>query len=131
VDVLLNYITKLDRIQKILETLEGVNVLNASKKRDEAVQLLHKFFPQMENLATQFRKYRKEFEWQARENAALKKEIADSKLGLNECLQMYDLQNKYEKLRTIYCRIPEKERQKAVKSLQPQRQSRDSHERGG
>ena len=114
--------------EKILEALDGVNLLNASRKRDEAVQLLHKFFPQMENLESQLRKYQKEIERQKRENRSLEKETTDGKLTLSERLQMYDLKSKHERLKTIYYAIPEEERQKAVKSLQPRQHQ--SHERG-
>jgi len=53
------------------------------------------------------------------------------KLGLSERLQMYNLQRDYEQLKTVYNAVPEEERKKAARAVfQPQRQSRDYHERG-
>ncbi len=37
--------------------LSGMNVLNAGKKKEEAIAMLKKWFPQMENLSSQLKKY--------------------------------------------------------------------------
>jgi len=47
---------------RITATLDGINPLNASKKRDEALVLLDRFFPNMENFETQIKKYKQEID---------------------------------------------------------------------
>ena len=39
-------------------TLDGINPLNAGKKKEEALSLLKKWFPQMENFSGQLKKYK-------------------------------------------------------------------------
>ena len=38
--------------------LDGINPLNAGKKKEEALSLLKKWFPQMENFSGQLKKYK-------------------------------------------------------------------------
>ena len=38
--------------------LDGINPLNAGKKKEEALSMLKKWFPQMENFSGQLKKYR-------------------------------------------------------------------------
>ena len=42
---------------KILQTLENITMFNAGKQKEEALQLLRKWFPQMENFLGQLKKY--------------------------------------------------------------------------
>jgi len=117
--------------EKIQEVLDSINPINAKKKKEELAPMLHKFIPQAESYFTHMKRYKREFERQERENAALEKEIADGKLGLSERLQMYNLQRDYEQLKRVYSAVPEEERKKAARAVfRPQRQSRDYHERG-
>jgi len=113
--------------EKIQETLDGINPINAKKKKEELAPMLRKFIPKVEDYFTHIKRYKGEFERQERENAALEREIADGKLNMSERLQMYDLQARHERLVKIYNAIPEDERKKAMRSLQPQ--GRRSHER--
>ncbi len=39
-------------------TLDGINPINAGKKKEEALSLLKKWFPQMENFFGQLKKYK-------------------------------------------------------------------------
>ena len=39
-------------------TLDGINPLNAGKKKEEALSMLKKWFPQMENFSGQLKKYK-------------------------------------------------------------------------
>ena len=38
--------------------LDGINPLNAGKKKEEALSMLKKWFPQMENFSGQLKKYK-------------------------------------------------------------------------
>ena len=43
--------------KKIAQTLDSITVFNAGKQKEEALQLLRKWFPQMENFLGQLKKY--------------------------------------------------------------------------
>ena|GEM_PF-6152616 len=43
-----------------MTALDGINPINAGKKRDEALALLKKFFPGLEDFDKQERKYKRE-----------------------------------------------------------------------
>ena len=43
--------------KKIVQTLDSITVFNAGKQKEEALQLLRKWFPQMENFLGQLKKY--------------------------------------------------------------------------
>ena len=118
--------------EKIQETLDSMTTLNAKKKKEELVPMLQKFIPQAEDYFTHMKWYKREFERQERENAALEKEIADGKLGLSERLQMYNLKRDYDQLKAVYNAVPEEERKKAARAVfRPHRQSRNQQDRGG
>ncbi len=59
--------------EQIRAVLDGINPLNAGKKRDKTIVLLHKFFPSTESLEAQLKKYRREFEMSEQANAELKR----------------------------------------------------------
>ena len=47
-----------DRARAIEAALDGINPLNAGKKKEEALSMLKKWFPQMEDFAGQLKKYK-------------------------------------------------------------------------
>ncbi len=101
-------------IKVIQAALGGINPLNAGKKRDEAMELLKKFFPDMEILETRFRRYKREFDRQEKENAALaKKAAAGEKEGFTKRLETAQLQADYYNLRRFVDSLPEEIRQQA------------------
>lgn len=57
----------------IQAALDGINPLNAGKRRDEALALLKKFFPGMENFEKQLRKYKREISKLETDKAELEK----------------------------------------------------------
>jgi len=63
---------------QIEAVLGSINPINAGKKRDEAIALLKKFIPGMEDYEKQARKYRKEIKALEAENAKLENEKAAS-----------------------------------------------------
>ena len=64
---------------QIQATIDSINPLNLGKKRNEAIALLHKFFPGMESFETQVKKYKREIDSLEKENAALVKERRQAK----------------------------------------------------
>ena len=115
--------------EKIQETLDSINPLNAGKKREEVITLLNKFFPGMESFEAQIRKYRREFERQEKVNASLKTEIEASKVGIMERLEAQQVKKDFERLKIVYEAIPEDIRREALASLRAQQQ-RQPRERG-
>lgn len=115
--------------EKIKETLDSINPLNAGKKRDELIPLITRFIPNMEIYLSSVKKYKDEFERQERVNASLKKEIEASKMSINERLDAHQLRRDFDRLKAIYDAIPEEYRREAAQSLRA-KQQRQPRERG-
>ena len=49
--------TIIHKNRRIEATLDGINPINAGKKKEEALAMLKKWFPQMENFSGQLKKY--------------------------------------------------------------------------
>ena len=67
-----------EQMKQITDLMGSINPLNTGKKKEEAIQLLTVFFPQMENFETLIRKYRKGFEILHNENERLKNRMDSS-----------------------------------------------------
>lgn len=99
---------------QIQASLDGINPLNASKKRDEALDLLQKFFPNMEKFETQVRKYRREIDRLEKSNAALaKKAAAGEKESFSKQLETAQLQADYHNLQRFVDLLPEEVKRQA------------------
>jgi len=99
---------------QITATLDGINPLNAIKKRDEALQLLNKFFPSMENFETQVKKYKSEIDRLENNNAVLKKRAeAGEKISINRSIEQGKLQSDYENLLRFVQLLPDEIKQQA------------------
>jgi hypothetical protein len=110
---------------KIQTVLEDINPLNAGKKRDEAIQLLRKFFPDMEDFETRTRKYKREFERQERENKELNKKLDKAKPSIQDQLARGSLQSEVQDLRRFYNAVPEDIKREVENALrQPQQLGR-------
>jgi vacuolar-type H+-ATPase subunit I/STV1 len=92
---------------KIQAALEGINPLNAGRKRDEVVELLQRFFPDMEGLETRLRRYKREFDRQENENAALQKKIDEARPSIKDRLAEGNLLSEVQSLRRLYSAVPE------------------------
>jgi len=110
---------------QIQAILDGINPLNASKKRDEALAKLHKFFPNMEKFETQVRKYRREIDHLEKLNAVLaKKAAAGEKESFSKQLETAQLQANYHNLQRFVDSLPED-----VKRQARQNQKSQGHQR--
>jgi len=99
---------------QIQASLDSINPLNASKKRDEALALLQKFFPNMEKFETQVRKYRREIGRLEQSNAALaKKAAAGEKESFSKQLETAQLQADYHNLQQFVDSLPEEVKRQA------------------
>ncbi len=105
----------------IQSALDGINPINASKKRDEVLLLLKKFFPSMESFETQVRKYRREIDRLEKTNNALaKKADAGEKESVAKRLEDAKLQSEYQQLRRFVDSLPDEIKRQARVSNKPQ-----------
>jgi len=102
------------QITQIQDVLDGINPLNAGKRRDEAVALLQKFFPNMEKFETQVKKYRHEINQLEKENATLAKRAeAGEKVSINRELAVGQLKSDYQNLQRFVESLPEEVKRQA------------------
>ena len=102
------------QITQIQDVLDGINPLNAGKRRDEAVALLQKFFPNMEKFETQVKKYRREINQLEKDNAVLAKRAeAGEKVSINRELAVGQLKSDYQNLQRFVDSLPEEIKRQA------------------
>jgi len=103
---------------RITAALDGINPINASRKRDEALAMLSKFFPYMENFETQIKKYKQEIdklEKLEKDNAALaKRAAAGEKISINRSLEQGKLQSDYDNLQRFVDSLPDEIKRQAT-----------------
>jgi len=90
---------------QIQTVIDGINPLNAGKKKEEILSLLQKFFPRMENFEMAVRKYKREFVRLDKENAALTKK-ANEKSSIKEQMDTAKLHSDYQNLKRFVDAIP-------------------------
>ena len=99
---------------QIQAALDGINPLNAGKKRDEAVTLLHKFFPTMEDFAALVKKYRREIDRLEQSNSILvKKAAADSRERMDKQFETAKLRADLHNLQRFVDKLPEEVKRQA------------------
>jgi chromosome segregation ATPase len=122
------------QMSAITAALEGINPLNAGRRRDEALALLKKFFPGMEDFEKQVRKYKREISQLEKSNAELEKQVetneqkakASENARKSKQLATAQLQADYYNLKRFVDTLPEEIRQQAQQQQQrkPQQQTR-------
>jgi hypothetical protein len=99
---------------QIQAALEGINPLNAGKKKDEALALLQKFFPTMENFETQVGKYHREIDRLEKDNVILaQKAAAGEKSSISKRLETAKLQADYQNLLRFVDLLPDEIKRQA------------------
>jgi len=106
-------------VERIQETLSDTSPFNTGKKREEAIALLQRFLPDMDDYATLLWRYKSESERQEQDNAALAQRLEQSKPSIAEQLAAEQLENDYERLRRIVDAIPEDIRKEAGATPRP------------
>ena len=120
------------QMKAITTALDGINPLNASKRRDEALSMLRKFFPGMEDFEKQVRKYRKEIKALESDKTALEQQAADlekraedsEKDKFRKQLSDAKLQADYNNLKRFVDSLPEEVRQMARQTQKSQHKTR-------
>lgn len=103
----------LSRQAKEIEAkLEGINPLNAGKRKGEAVAMLRQWFPQMENFSGQLKKYKVTIEDLLKENRELEVRAKTSETGkMKDKLERAALESELHNLRRFVESIPPEVRQ--------------------
>ena len=88
-------------------TLDGINPLNAGKKKEEALSLLKKWFPQMENFSGQLKKYKVTINDLLAENEKLEARAKASEKGkMKDTMERAKLKSELDDLQRLVDRIP-------------------------
>lgn len=98
----------LSKQAKAIETvLSSINPLNAGKKKDEALEMLKKWFPQMENFTGQLKKYKVTIEDLLEENENLEARAKASETGkMKDTLERAKLKSELENMQQLINNLP-------------------------
>ena len=110
---------------QIQTALDAINPINAGKKKNEALVLLQKFFPNLERFETQVRKYKREIDYLEKENAALaKKAASNEKDSIGRQMETAKLQANYHNLQRFVDSLPDEIKRQARLTQKSQQQER-------
>ena len=88
-------------------TLDGINPLNAGKKKEEALSMLKKWFPQMENFSGQLKKYKVTINDLLAENKKLEARAKASEKGkMKDTMEWAKLKSELDDMKRLVDRIP-------------------------
>ena len=87
--------------------LDGINPLNAGKKKEEALSMLKKWFPQMENFSGQLKKYKVTINDLLAENEKLETRAKASEKGkMKDTMERAKLESELHDMQRLVDRIP-------------------------
>ena len=88
-------------------TLDGINPINAGKKKEEALAMLKKWFPQMENFSGQLKKYKVTIADLLEENKKLEARARASESGkMKDRMERAKLESELQNIQRLVDRIP-------------------------
>ena len=91
----------------IEKTLDSINVMNAGKKKEEALSMLKKWFPQMENFSGQLKKYKVTINDLLEENKKLETRAKASEAGkMKNTMEKAKLESDLHNMKRLIERIP-------------------------
>ena len=91
----------------IESTLDGITPFNAGKKKEEALSLLKKWFPQMENFSGQLKKYKVTINDLLAENEQLEARAKASEKGkMKDTMERAKLESELKDIQRLVDRIP-------------------------
>ena len=92
--------------QKAIEqAISEITMMNAGKKKEEALALLDRYFPRLEAHLGQVKKYQATIDYLTQENAGLKEKVADQ-TNIRKRLEAEQLKRENERLRELVAKIP-------------------------
>ena len=88
-------------------TLDGITPFNAGKKKEEALSMLKKWFPQMENFSGQLKKYKVTISDLLAENEKLEARARASENGkMKDRMERAKLESELQNIQKLVDRIP-------------------------
>ena len=103
------------RQQKAIEkAISEITMMNAGKKKEEALALLDKYFPRLEAHLGQVKKYQTTIDYLTQENDSLKERVADQN-SIHKALEAARLKQENEQLRALVAKIPPEIREQLQK----------------
>ena len=107
--------------QKAIEkAVSDITVMNAGKKRKEALAMLDKFFPRLEAHLGQVKKYQATIDYLTQENEGLKEKVKDEN-SVKRQLEAAKLKQENEQLRQFINKIPPEVRREIQQRQAPQK----------
>ena len=107
--------------QRAIETaISDITMMNAGKKRDEALAMLDKFFPRLEAHLGQVKKYQATIDYLTQENTGLKEKVKDDG-SIKKQLEAAKLKQENEQLRQFISKIPPEVRREMQQRHTPQK----------
>ena len=113
--------------QKAIESaISEITMMNAGKKKEEALALLNKFFPRLEAHLGQVKKYQATIDYLTQENTGLKEKVVDQ-TSVRKKLEAAKLKQENEQLRALVAKIqPEVRRE--IQQRHTQRKGREERD---
>lgn len=107
--------------QKAIEkAVSDITMMNAGKKRDEALAMLDKLFPRLEAHLGQVKKYQATIDYLTQENKGLKEKAKDEG-SIKKQLEAAKLKQENEQLRQFISKIPPEVRREIQQRYTPQK----------
>lgn len=95
------------QMEAIRKALDGINMVNAGKKRDEALSMLQKWFPEMEKFSSKLKQYNKSMNELKSENTQLSNQAkAAKKENWDNRMEFAMLQSELGKYKKFYDSVP-------------------------
>ena len=116
-------VTAMDaKLEQLEATLNGVNILNAGKKRSEAVALLAQLLPEVESFQAETQRLRdtiaherRNASFQREINADLRNELkAERSHSFDQSMKLSELERRYKRAEKLLSKIPQEELDKLL-----------------
>ena len=116
-------VTAMDaKLEQLEATLNGVNILNAGKKRSEAVALLAQLLPEVESFQVETQRLRdtiaherRNASFQREINADLRNELkAERSHSFDQSMKLSELERRYKRAEKLLSKIPQEELDKLL-----------------
>ena len=108
-------VTAMDaKLEQLEATLNNINILNAEKKRKEAIALLAQLLPDVESFQSEVQRLRdaiatsqQDQQFQKQENDTLRNELKEERShNFNQCLKIAALEKRCRRMEALICKLP-------------------------
>ena len=116
------FVPRSKQARAIEATLDGIHPLNAGRKKEEALSMLKKWFPQMENFSGQLKKYKVTINDLLAENEKLEARAKASEKGkMKDTMERAKLESELHDMQRLVDRIPPEIRRELEQAQRSQR----------